>query len=72
MVVLAIVLYSCVRAWNSVDMDGNCCQEWARFLTARGGLAHTKAVEKHDAGTVTMDLDFKDDDSAVLADQRAA
>ena len=66
-----LVLYSCVCAWNCVDMDGNCWQEWAGFLTARGGLARTKAVEDHDADTVTMDLDIKNDDSEVLADQRA-
>jgi len=45
MIGFAVVLCSCVRAWNSVDMDGNCWQEWAGFLTARGGLARTKAVE---------------------------
>ena len=38
-----------------------CWQEFAGFLTARGGLARIKGVEQHDAGTVTMDVDFKDD-----------
>jgi len=71
MVFFAVVLYSCVRAWNSDDMDGNCWQEFAGFLTARGGLARKKDVEQHDTGTFTMDLDIKDDDSEVLADQRA-
>jgi len=52
-------------------MDGNCWQEWAGFLTARGGLVRTKTVKEHDAGTSTMDLDIKDDDSELLADQRA-
>ena len=41
------------------------------FLTPRGGLTRTKAVEEHDTGTVTLDLDIMDDDLAVLADQRA-
>jgi len=30
-----------------------------------------KAVEDHDADTITMDLDIKNDDSEVLVDQRA-
>jgi len=60
-------------------MDGNCWQEWAGFMTARGGLQRTKSkptktVEEHDAGTVTMDVDIEEEDSevlAVLADERA-
>jgi len=42
-------------------MDGNCWQEWAGFLTARGSLSRTKGVEEYDAGTVTMDMDIKED-----------
>jgi len=31
------------------------------FLTARGGLCCTKGVVEHGAGTVTMDMDIKED-----------
>jgi len=53
------------------------------FLTARGGLCCTKGVVEHGAGTVTMDMDIKEDGveehdtgteedvPEVLADQRA-
>jgi len=64
-------------------MAGNHCQEWAAFLTARGGLCCTKGVVEHGAGTVTMDMDIEEDgveevdagteehDPEVFADQRA-
>jgi hypothetical protein len=49
---------------------GNCWQEWAGFLTPRGGLSCVKAVGEHDTGTVMVDVDASDDESEVLADQR--
>jgi len=70
MVMIAIINIKSSLVPLIEGLCGNCWQEWAGFLTPRGGLVRKKAVGEHDAGTVTMDVDIKDDESEVLADQR--